>query len=91
MISTTKSKAAAKPGISIKSRVKAGFNFVAVVSKPSPTLNHNQAVKGLRVKSRVRAGDARIATNHNQAAKGLRVKSRVKAGIRLSDVLVSSY
>jgi len=57
MISIKKTnKAAAKPGISIKSRVKAGFNFVAVVSKPSPSLNHNQTVKGLRVKSRVKAG-----------------------------------
>jgi hypothetical protein len=36
--------------------------------------------KGIRIKSRVRAGLDGIATNHNQAAKGVRVKSRVRAG-----------
>ena len=46
----------ATKGLRVKSRVKAGFNFVAVVSKSSSTGNHNQAVKGLRVKSRVKAG-----------------------------------
>jgi hypothetical protein len=57
----------------IKSNVKAGSGGLAT--------NHNQAVKGLRVKSSVKAGDnGRIITNHNQSAKGLRVKSKVKAG-----------
>ena len=36
--------------------------------------------KGVRIKSRVRAGERGIATNHNQAAKGVRVKSHAKAG-----------
>ena len=43
--------------------------------------NHNQLVKGLRVKSKVKAGvDVGLGTNHNQTVKGLRVKSSVKAG-----------
>lgn len=42
--------------------------------------NHNQSVKGLRVKSSVKAGNDRIITNHNQTVTGLRVKSKVKAG-----------
>ena len=43
-------------------------------------MNHNQTAKGLRVKSKVKAGEDRIISNHNQALKGLRVKSQVKAG-----------
>jgi hypothetical protein len=35
-------------------------------------------VKGLRVKSSVKAGG--ISFNHNQTAAGIRVKSKVKAG-----------
>ena len=58
MNSTTTSTAATKSGISIKSRVKAG------------------GITG---------------TNHNQAVKGLCIKSGVRAGIKLSDILVSSY
>ncbi|HEX8338897.1 MAG TPA: hypothetical protein VF621_19415 [Pyrinomonadaceae bacterium] len=42
--------------------------------------NHSQAVKGLRVKSKVKAGTDRIILNHNQSVGGLRVKSDVKAG-----------
>jgi hypothetical protein len=45
-------------GLRVKSRVKAGFHFVATQSKSSP--NHNQAVKGIRVKSRVRAGGIKL-------------------------------
>ena len=47
---------------------------------------HNQTVrKGLRVKSKVKAGkadgpDGTNVPNHNQTVKGLRVKSKVKAG-----------
>ena len=47
-------KAETKRGVSVKSGVKAGFHFVATVSKSSP--NHNQAVRALRVKSGVKAG-----------------------------------
>src|SRR5919205_2361356 len=54
----------------VKSNVKAG-GYVT---------NHNQSVKGLRVKSKVKAGELGLATNHNQQVKGLRVKSNVKAG-----------
>jgi hypothetical protein len=46
------------------------------------TANHNQTVKGLRVKSKVKAGSGGLATNHNQTTKGLRVRSSVKAGGR---------
>ena len=45
MISTKPSKAATKSGISIKSRVRAGSGLAGT--------NHNQAAKGVRVKSRV--------------------------------------
>jgi hypothetical protein len=41
-------------GLRVKSRLKAGFHFVATVSKPSP--NHNQTVRGLRLKTRIQAG-----------------------------------
>ena len=41
-------------------------------------VNHNQTAKGLRVKSKVKAGI--MTSNHNQSVKGLRVKSNVKAG-----------
>jgi hypothetical protein len=59
----------------VKANVKAG----------RIAFNHHQAVKGLRVKSKVRAGGINLA-NHNQAVKGLRVKSSVKAGgINLSN------
>src|ERR671927_119747 len=58
----------------VKSNVKAG-GYVT---------NHNQQVKGLRVKSNVKAGDngnsGALSGNHNQSVKGLRVKSKVKAG-----------
>ena len=54
----------------VKSNVKAG----------GLSNQHNQTVKGLRVKSGVKAGNDRIITNHNQNSKGLRVKSKVKAG-----------
>ena len=47
-------KAATKRGVNVKSGVKAGFGMT--VSKASPSLNHNQAVKGPRVKSGVKAG-----------------------------------
>ena len=40
----------------VKSNVKAG----------GLQWNHNQAVKGLRVKSSVKAGNDRIILNHNQ-------------------------
>jgi hypothetical protein len=46
---------------------------------------------GIKVKSRVKAGDGngngnRIVSNHNQAAKGLRVTSRVKAGLNFAAI-----
>ena len=41
-------------------------------------LNHNQTVKGLRVKSNIKAGG--LYVNHNQVVKRIRVKSNVKAG-----------
>ena len=51
------------------------------------TVNNNQAVKGLRVKSGVKAGegpendnDFKITVNHNQSVRGLRVRSSVRAG-----------
>jgi hypothetical protein len=53
-------------------------------------MNHNQAVKGLRVKSHVKAGagsngrinvsTTSIGMNHSHAAKRLRIESGVKAG-----------
>jgi len=46
----------------------------------STTMTKVATQKGIRIKSRVRAGLNGIATNHNQLAKGVRVKSRVKAG-----------
>jgi hypothetical protein len=57
----------------IKSNVKAGIDRGEGV-----TLNHNQTVKGFRVKSNVKAGA--LSMNHNQTVKGLRVRSNVKAG-----------
>ena len=54
----------------VKSNVKSG----------ALAANHNQSVKGLRVKSKVKAGQDRIILNHNQSVKGLRVESSVKAG-----------
>ena len=54
----------------IRSKVKAG----------GISLNHKQPVKGLRVRSSVKAG---LAANHSQAVRGLWVRSNVKAG-RLS-------
>jgi hypothetical protein len=56
----------------VKTKVKAG----------ALSTNHSQTAKGLRVKSKVKAGNDRIITNHNQTAKGLRVRSSVKAGGR---------
>ena len=55
----------------VKSNVKAGNNGRII-------MNHNQSVKGLHVKSSVKAGGRGL--NHNQTARGLRVKSKVKAG-----------
>ena len=43
------------PGLLVKSRVKAGFNFTYVAVKSSP--NHNQTAKGLRISSRVTTRD----------------------------------
>ena len=62
----------------IKSNLKAGC--LGCVGTGGLTLNHNQAVKGLRVKSNVKAGGYRW--NHNQTVTrvGLRVKSDVSAG-----------
>jgi hypothetical protein len=54
MTKTTTSTAPSTRGLRVKSRVKAGFHFVATVSKPSP--NHNQTVRGLRVRTRIQAG-----------------------------------
>ncbi len=61
----------------VKSNAKAG----------GTVLNHNQATKGLRVKTKVKAGDTNdggngdgVKLNHNQTVKGLRVRSSVKAG-----------
>ena len=57
----------------VKSNVKAG----------GIELNHNQTTKGLRVKSKVKAGiGGPQYPNHNHTVKGLRVKSTVKAGGR---------
>ena len=56
---------------------------------------------GFRFKSSIKAGGSNgkinvsttnFGMNHSQAAKSLRVKSGVKAGgIKLTDILVSSY
>ena len=59
----------------VKSSVRAG----------KITVNHNQAVKGLRVRSGVKAGDTSgnqdgVKLNHSQSVKGLRVRSSVRAG-----------
>jgi hypothetical protein len=60
----------------IKTNVKAG----------KIALNHNQTVKRLRVKSKIKAGipgdcdDWGCGMNHNQAIRRLRVRSNVKAG-----------
>jgi len=43
----------------VKSKVKAGIDGLSA--------NHNQTVKGLRVKSKVKAG--RLAFNHSQTIK----------------------
>ena len=88
MTRTTTTKAATKHGVSVKSNVKAGFNFVIKMSASSP--NHNQTVRGLRVKSSVKAGKIRMQdilfTNHNQTVRGLRVKSGVKAGLNFTKI-----
>jgi hypothetical protein len=49
----------------VKTNVKAGFHFVAVVSKASPSLNHNEAsvraaARGLKVQTGVKAGGLKI-------------------------------
>ena len=72
MISTKPSKAATKRGVRIRSHVKAG----------GVHMQHNQAAKGLRVKSRVKAGLRQIGLNHNQAGRGIRIKSRIRAGAK---------
>jgi ribosomal protein L13E len=71
----SKTNTISKPGLKVKSNVKAG----ALAS------NHNQtASRGLKVKTNVKAGlavDVRQKLNHNQTvARGLKVKTNVKAG-----------
>ena len=48
----------------------------------STSKNTTATPRGVRIKSRVKAGEGgeKLASNHNQAAKGLRIKSRVRAG-----------
>jgi hypothetical protein len=81
MISMNPSKPATKCGI------KAGGVEVTDILVSSYS-NHNQAAKGLRVKSSVKAGlslnfaKVEYSSNHNQTAKCLRVKSGVKAGAK---------
>jgi hypothetical protein len=54
MTNTKTSNAPSTRGLRVKSRVKAGFHFVATQSKSSP--NHNQTVRGLRIRTRIQAG-----------------------------------
>ena len=54
----------------VKSKVKAGESGLSA--------NHNQSVKGLRVKSSVRTGGPML--QHNQTVKGLLVRSGVRSG-----------
>ncbi len=69
-----------------KSNLRAG-SLGGVGSGSGYSLNHNQAVKGLRVRSSVKAGHGvgtgnGFTLNHNQTVTrvGLRVKSDVSAG-----------
>jgi hypothetical protein len=83
-LTITQRTAAAKRGIRIKSRIKAGENLEKLAS------NHSQTAKGIRVKSRIKAGlnftNIKVeykpqSSNHNQTARGIRIKSRIKAGL----------
>jgi hypothetical protein len=73
----------------VKTNVKAGVHFVAVVSKASP--NHNEAqvraaARGLKVQTGVKAGLNFVKIcydNHSEAQvrpAGLKVRTGVKAG-----------
>ena len=43
--------------------------------------NHNETMKGITIKTRVKAGArTKLAVNHNEAMKGVAVKTQVKAG-----------
>jgi hypothetical protein len=66
----------------IKTRVKAG--------KADDEHNHNQTlVRGLKVKTNVKAGD--VSNQHNQTvAKRLKVKTGVKAGAGTGDIHIGS-
>src|SRR5262249_49798167 len=91
---TSKFTSKEKTRMKIKTNVKAGDNSKRIAT------NHNQTVaSGLKMRTNVKAGDNPTGAgngsnvNHNQTVtRGLKVKSGVKAGgIRLSDILVTSY